>query len=75
MYQQLLKKFPKIGSTISIPVEKLKQEKFLDTDHKKKEIRAKVRDINIIKGTVRLDLENDAHLELSVEILKQDTKL
>ena len=72
MYLQLQKNFPRINAMVSVNMAVLPEDSRPDTD--KKEFKAIVRDVNVIKGTLYVRLETEVMMEIPVEAVRQELK-
>lgn len=74
-YQQMSKKFPKNGSMVLVNREAVTSQTGKEISGEKKELKAKVRDSNIPKGTVLVELETEAIMEVPVNTVRQERKI
>ena len=72
MYIQLQKRFPRVNAMVMVTVAALPEDTRPDTD--KKELKAIIRDINVIKGTLFVRLETEAMMEIPVEAVRGELK-
>ena len=72
MYLQLQKGFPRINAMVSVSMAALPEDSRPDTD--KKELKAIVRDVNFIKGTLYVRLETEVMMEIPVAAVRQELK-